>query len=427
MKKGLACLITAAAFAFTGFCLPVEKVGAEKTKDIEKSIEWALAIAEDDTHGYSQSSRWGPDYDCSSFVIQALREGGFKTGFAITTKNMRKELEYMGFTWVDWSEIGDESGLQRGDVLMASHHTEIYLGNGRKVGAHSAGKYFDENGDPVTGDQDGNEISENDYKYASWNGVLRYIPKPFEDLEPANIGETKYAMLSFDGKYLHNDGTFGKADSHDKLFFKLSKTGSDTYIAENMQGELLTVTGDEDICFCEALTDSETQSFYICPAKGGHCIRPVSVQDKALTHSGDGIILNTEQEELSGQVFDLKLFDAYPEEHLWGEWKVLREADTGTEGLREHTCGICGQTEQETIPALPEPEPEPEPEFIPGDTDGSGEVDIIDAVMIISHINGIRPLTDEQLMRADIDGEEGISITDAVTVIGYINGTVAVK
>lgn len=36
---------------------------------IEKAVTWALAIANDNTHGYDQQYRWGPDYDCSSLII----------------------------------------------------------------------------------------------------------------------------------------------------------------------------------------------------------------------------------------------------------------------------------------------------------------------------------------------------------------------
>lgn len=40
---------------------------------VENAISWAVSIANDNSHGYSQQSRWGPDYDCSSFVISAFR------------------------------------------------------------------------------------------------------------------------------------------------------------------------------------------------------------------------------------------------------------------------------------------------------------------------------------------------------------------
>jgi hypothetical protein len=43
----------------------------EAYQKILSAINWAVAIANDDSHGYDQTNRWGPDYDCSSLVIQA--------------------------------------------------------------------------------------------------------------------------------------------------------------------------------------------------------------------------------------------------------------------------------------------------------------------------------------------------------------------
>ena len=42
---------------------------------LEKACNWAVGIANDDSHGYDQKHRWGtPDYDCSSLVISAFQE-----------------------------------------------------------------------------------------------------------------------------------------------------------------------------------------------------------------------------------------------------------------------------------------------------------------------------------------------------------------
>ena len=30
---------------------------------IEKAVNWIIGIANDNTHGYDQGSRWSPDYD----------------------------------------------------------------------------------------------------------------------------------------------------------------------------------------------------------------------------------------------------------------------------------------------------------------------------------------------------------------------------
>ena len=43
---------------------------------IDNAVQWATDIANDDSHGYSQSVRWGPHYDCSSFVITAYQNAG---------------------------------------------------------------------------------------------------------------------------------------------------------------------------------------------------------------------------------------------------------------------------------------------------------------------------------------------------------------
>ena len=44
-------------------------------------VSWAKNIADDDSHGYSQTHRNGnPDYDCSSFVYYALKHAGLDVG-----------------------------------------------------------------------------------------------------------------------------------------------------------------------------------------------------------------------------------------------------------------------------------------------------------------------------------------------------------
>lgn len=137
---------------------------------VENAISWAISTANDNSHGYSQSSRWGPDYDCSSFVISAFKSAGVNVGAATYTGNMRAQFTQHGFCWIPWSQIGGTSNLQRGDILLNEKtHTEIYLGNSQNVGAHSNRGY------PQTGDQTGTEVSVSGYYYHPWNGVLRYV------------------------------------------------------------------------------------------------------------------------------------------------------------------------------------------------------------------------------------------------------------
>ena len=43
---------------------------------VDTAVETARAIAADARHGYDQTERWGPDYDCSSLVIHVWRAAG---------------------------------------------------------------------------------------------------------------------------------------------------------------------------------------------------------------------------------------------------------------------------------------------------------------------------------------------------------------
>ena len=142
----------------------------QTAKHIERYVAWAIRIAKDDSHGYSQYNRTGPDYDCSSLVCSSLIAAGFPDSGASWTGNMLECLTKIGFVWHEGT-----SGLKRGDILLVHadyrQHTEIYIGGGKLVGAHIA-----ETGDihGVTGDQTGNEISVTKYYNAPWQGFLRY-------------------------------------------------------------------------------------------------------------------------------------------------------------------------------------------------------------------------------------------------------------
>ena len=167
MKKFLSSLLLIAILTSIVFCVPIT---ANASSVVEGAISWAINIANDNSHGYSQSVRWGPDYDCSSFVISAFKSAGVNTGSATYTGNMRNQFTQNGFQWIPWSQIGGTSNLKRGDILLnEKSHTEIYLGNNTNVGAHSNRGY------PQQGDQTGTEVSVSGYYYHPWNGVLRYI------------------------------------------------------------------------------------------------------------------------------------------------------------------------------------------------------------------------------------------------------------
>lgn len=136
-----------------------------KAASIETAISWAVGVAGDDSHGYSTIERWGPHYDCSSFVYTAFYQGGFNVPFGSGyTGTQIADFTKAGFIWIPWDQVGDMTNLKRGDILFFRDdvqeigHTEIYLGNRENVGASSINKGI---------------LVKNYYDYP-WDGILRY-------------------------------------------------------------------------------------------------------------------------------------------------------------------------------------------------------------------------------------------------------------
>ena len=171
-----------------------------KNSQITKYVQWAVNIADDDSHGYSQAVRWAPDYDCSSFVISALEAAGIpmKAYGATYTGNMPAALKACGFVNVFSAvNIATGDGLQYGDILLNPvTHTEIYMG-GYTVGAHcseTGGKYGQ------AGDQTGNEISIQKYKNKNYTQVWR-LAGDGKNSETLIAGYRDIAMKVIRGDY----------------------------------------------------------------------------------------------------------------------------------------------------------------------------------------------------------------------------------
>lgn len=192
MKKILIAAV-AASFMFT---TPAQAIDSR----VERSVQWAIDIANDDTHGYSQGaenatayrpytgSREGSDYDCSSLVYHAFNHGGFNI-----IDNWHRNPKYMsrydgkqysgdadtiwedlsvdgGWVKYSWSEAKDN--LQRGDILCApQRHVAIYIGDGKTVEARGVNN--PRGGDWAKGDQ-GGEIDFYEAQGRGWTEVYRY-------------------------------------------------------------------------------------------------------------------------------------------------------------------------------------------------------------------------------------------------------------
>ena len=147
----------------------------KNAKAVESAVQWAIGIANDNSHGYDQGSRWGPDYDCSSLLITAYQQAGIKVkdAGATYTGNMYSAFLACGFEDVTgFVNLSNGSGIKRGDILLnTASHTAMSIGNGQVVQA-SQNELGGATGGQ-SGDQTGREIWCTNYYNFPWNYVLR--------------------------------------------------------------------------------------------------------------------------------------------------------------------------------------------------------------------------------------------------------------
>ena len=135
-----------------------------------KFVQHAIDIANDDSHGYSQTRRWGPDFDCSSLMYECAEYAGYP----ISRDNPR----YTGSMIEDFSKVGyrvesfdgNLYDLDPGDILLnTANHTAVYIGNNQVVEASCS-----ETGgiDGASGDQTGYEIHIGPVYNYPWTHVL---------------------------------------------------------------------------------------------------------------------------------------------------------------------------------------------------------------------------------------------------------------
>ena len=125
---------------------PIDCNYGENSDFVNSFMTWLMMIADDDSHGYDQNRRNGPDYDCSSLVYYGLLNSGFTTkqlgSSPFTTGDMDKTLTRVGFKRYSFNSLvpNEDSviNLQPGDILLKKGHTEVYAGRGKTVGAHGS-------------------------------------------------------------------------------------------------------------------------------------------------------------------------------------------------------------------------------------------------------------------------------------------------
>lgn len=225
----------------------------------EKAAAWAVKIANDDSHGYDQTNRWGVDYDCSSLVIQAYREAGVPLTCTYTG-NMLSNMLDNGFIIPTNVNLATGAGLQVGDVLLnVTHHTAMYVGDGKLV--HAAGN---ENGGATggqKGDQTGKEICITGYFNFPWDYCLRYARKEEPTPEPAEDESNVYTVQPGDSlwgiaqKLLGDGSRYTEIMSANHLSSIIIHPGQKLVIP-GVSGVTITVTVTQDTyLFLKALAE----------------------------------------------------------------------------------------------------------------------------------------------------------------------------
>lgn len=222
---------------------------------INNATAWAVTIANDNSHGYDQIGRWGPDYDCSSLVISAYEQAGVKVkeAGATYTGNMRAAFVKCGFNAIPYKK---GMTLYKGDVLLnEKHHTALYIGDGQIVQASSNEKGGIYNG--KDGDQTGREIATGRfYEYSKgWDYVLRYneevktvniiLPVLSKGSKCPEVGMVQALLNSLGytgktGRPLSTDHDFGNNTEYAvKNFQRAHKLGQDGVVGEKTYNALL--------------------------------------------------------------------------------------------------------------------------------------------------------------------------------------------
>lgn len=203
---------------------------------IENAVSWIVGIANDNTHGYDQGSRWSPDYDCSSLVISAWKQAGVNLTCTYTG-NMYANMVNKGFSDIT-SQVNlvTGSGLARGDVLLnVSSHTAMYIGNGQICEATG-----NENGGITggqTGDQTGREICINSYRNYPWNYVLRYVAEDGGSRETqsgntTSADEDTYTVQAGDSLWAIAEKVYGSGAYYTKLMTLNGLTNSNIMVGQ---------------------------------------------------------------------------------------------------------------------------------------------------------------------------------------------------
>jgi len=239
------------------------KGGSEMEKEkmitsvIEDAVSFAVSIANDSTHGYSQAVRSlyniknPTSFDCSSLVLTAFYYAFVKNGLNEQAEYLKKNCSYTGnmlrmlncgFEVVATNQTA-HAKMVRGDVeLNQTHHTAMAIDGDNIVHARTS------EGTADTRDGSGNEIrTQAWYLYGKgWTHRLRFTGKgiDFSKVSGSGSGESEEEQKDTTGGsgYMFDVGNVQKGSKGNdvKLLQRLLKSNG----CKGADGKALTIDGD---------------------------------------------------------------------------------------------------------------------------------------------------------------------------------------
>lgn len=182
---------------------------------IEKAVQFMIDTANDNSHGYDQTHRNSPDFDCSSLVATALHAAGFNVSIYSWTGNLKQQLLSCGFKECNapW-KAGDIHLNERHHVCMSIDSERIAQASINEKGTVTGGK---------TGDQTGREIWIRSYYDYPWDCHLRY-----EKVKKKKLKKIAKEVIR---------GDWGNGDERKE---RLSKAGYDYQKVQDKVNKILT-------------------------------------------------------------------------------------------------------------------------------------------------------------------------------------------
>lgn len=166
-------------------------------KNIEVAVSFMEEVAADNSHGYDQTHRYGPDYDCSSLVGLALKKAGYNVLSTSTTRTLFTQLKKENF-----EQLPITGSRRRGDIFLTpGKHVVMCCDANTIVHASINEKGKITGGAP--GDQTGKEICKRTFYTPSygWKYHLR-APGLIVQSPNVKVDAAKSFSKSMSGRYV---------------------------------------------------------------------------------------------------------------------------------------------------------------------------------------------------------------------------------